>query len=471
MRADVPNASKPVILGFGGSPSGAHGVATSATPGAQGADTLDYHPHGPRLPDRFEVLKRAGVGAFGSVWKAHDKELGRTVAVKVPRRDQLDERETQRFLQEARNAAQLKHPNIVSVYEVGCYEEGVYIVAEYVEGQSLDELLKQQPPTAHQAAELCGVIAEAVHYAHEAGVIHRDLKPANIIVDADGVPHITDFGLARRTSDDATLTADGRLLGTPAYMSPEQVQADSRQIDHRTDVYALGVLLFELLTGERPFRGSVQMLIHQVMETEAPRVRELNSGIPRDLENICAKCLEKDPRRRYQNARLLAEDLQRFVGGEPVTARPLAPPIRVWRWCRRNRLAAGLMAAVFLVLIGGLAGATTQWRRAEKAAAQEAATRSEIELLTQQLVELAERLRRLEQGGLKARSSPFRAAEHSAGLHVESALGRPKDTPKGAQAQDDQLRAEAKATLRRLEHLSPVMADNCRKVLAELDDE
>jgi serine/threonine protein kinase len=355
-------------------------------------------------------------------------------------------------------------------------------------------------------AGLCRAIAVATHYAHEAGVIHRDLKPSNIIVDASDAPHITDFGLARRTGDDVTLTAGGQISGTPAYMSPEQVQADSRQIDRRTDIYTLGVILFELLTGERPFRGSVPMLIHQVVEKEAPSPRELSGDIPRDLENICLKCLEKDPRRRYRSANALAEDLRRFLDSEPVKARPILPHVRAWRWCKRNRLATGVTAGLLLVLSVGMAATTSQWLRAERAAVREAETRTEIEVLTQQVLKLAERLRALEKTPPTAESSASRQAEapkdarlfmsssqprapskvgdrrfslgetepsaqlsplSSAEVRERASLGRAASRPK-KESELAGLQAEAKTTLQRLEQLSPAVARQCRGAFPEL---
>jgi serine/threonine protein kinase len=474
--------------------------------GLDGDATIEYRPDRPQVIGRFQLLEKAGAGAFGTVWKARDKDLDRTVAIKVPRQGQLDAREANRFLQEARTSGQLRHPNIVSVHEVGRQGDTVYIVADYIDGQTLADWLVRRRPTVRQAAELCRKIAEAVHYAHEAGVIHRDLKPSNIMVDASGEPQVTDFGLARRTAEEVTMTAEGQILGTPAYMSPEQLQGDNRHVDHRADLYALGVILFELLTGERPFRGSVQMLVGQVIEKEAPSPRELDSNVPRDLEKICMKCLEKDPRRRYRHAGALAEDLGRFLEGMPVTARSISPPVRFWRWCKRNRLAAGLTAALFLVLLVGLAVTTSQWLRAQETAAREAETRSEIETLTRQLLELAERLRNLEDSQSRAGLSAFPRAEGRKDAELRFSYSRLSEAPKSArglrQLEEPEpraelrlippedpgecaklgrapsqpketseiagLRAEAKATLQRLEELSPTVAERCRGALPEL---
>jgi WD40 repeat protein len=274
-----------------------------------------------------------------------------------------------RFKVEAEAVARLQHPNIVQVHDVGRHAGSPFLVLELVEGDNLAQRVAGTPQPAPWSAELVEALARAIHAAHQQGVVHRDLTPANVLLTADGTPKITDFGLAKLlVGGVGPRTVTGELLGTPSYMAPEQATGRQREIGAATDVYALGAVLYELLTGRPPFRGATVLeTLQQVQTTEPVPPSRLVPGLPRDAETVALKCLHKDPAKRYKSAAALAEDLRRYRAGEPIAARPVGSPERAWRWCKRNPVVAGLTAAVLLLFAAGFAGVTWNYWRAESA--------------------------------------------------------------------------------------------------------
>ncbi len=315
----------------------------------------------------YELIEEIARGGMGIVYKARQVSLDRIVAVKLLLSGALSSPEyVKRFRVEASAAASLQHPNIVTIHEVGVQQGQHYLVMDYVDGPSLAKLVVQQPLPAKRAAAYMKIVAEAVHFAHEHGILHRDLKPSNVLIDSKDQPRVTDFGLAKRFEGESEVTLSGQLVGSPSYMPPEQAAAKRGKVSRRSDVYGLGAMLYHLLTGRAPFQAATLTdTLDQVLNTEAAAPRWLNPAVPRDLETICLKCLEKEPAKRYPTAQTLAQELERFLNGQPVLARPVSPLGKTWRWCRRQPVRAGLIAALIVVTALGLAGMLWQWRRAE----------------------------------------------------------------------------------------------------------
>jgi len=334
-----------------------------------------------RYIGEYEILEEIARGGMGVVFKAKQQRLDRIVALKMILSGRLaDQADVLRFHREARAAASLQHPNIVAIHEIGEHDGHHYFTMDFVDGPSLSEILREETLTPRRAAKLVMTIAEAVHAAHERDTLHRDLKPANILLAADSdrasklrfsegdwssaTPKITDFGLAKILGDvdedsRAELTASGQILGTPSYMSPEQAKGQNSHIGPATDVYSLGAILYACLAGRAPFvTDSPVDTLMQVIRMEPASPRLLNSSVPKDLETVCLKCLNKEPHKRYGTAQQLADDLKRFLDGRPVLACPIGSLAKAWRWWRRNSAVAALLALVLVSLAGGALVAT-----------------------------------------------------------------------------------------------------------------
>jgi WD40 repeat protein len=325
----------------------------------------------------YELLEEIARGGMGIVFKARQMSLNRLVAVKLISSGTLATEElVKRFKAEAEAAASLSHPNIVPIYEIGEHQGQHYFSMGLIEGPNLRQALSQiqnpksktrNPSEPRQAARLVSTIARAVHYAHQRGVLHRDIKPSNILLDAKGEPHLTDFGLAKLIEKESTLTQTNAVMGTPAYMSPEQARGGTKGVTTVADVYGLGAVLYEMLTGSPPFGATTFMeTIRQVLDREPRPPSIFSAATDRDLETICLKCLEKEPNRRYGSADALANELDRWLRHEPIQARPITAVERVQKWVRRRPAIAALAAGLALAFMAGLGGVTWQWRRAER---------------------------------------------------------------------------------------------------------
>ena len=319
---------------------------------------------GKRFGD-YELLEEVARGGMGVIYRARQISLNRIVALKMILAGQFaSKQEVLRFRSEAEAAATLQHPNIVRIHETGERDGHHYFSMDYVEGRTLADIVRDGPLPAQRAARYARSIAETIHYAHSQGVLHRDLKPSNVIIDSNDQPRITDFGLAKRVRGDFGVTVTGQALGSPNFMPPEQTSAKSGKVGPASDVYGIGAVLYCLLTGRPPFHAeTIEELLLLLRDADPVSPRLLNPSVPRDLETICLKCLEKDPARRYPDASGLADELGRFIRDEPIQARPLYVAGKLWRWCRRRPAIATLSASVLLLLIAiAFSSTVAAWR-------------------------------------------------------------------------------------------------------------
>ena len=401
----------------------------------------------PAVPG-YEILGELGRGGMGVVYQARQLGLHRTVALKMVLTGiHAGPKDLARFRAEAAAIARLQHPNIVQIYDVGEAAGRPYFVLEFVAGGSLAQHLQGTPQPVRPAAQLVETLARAVHAAHANGVIHRDLKPANILLEGSGVrgqsaggtssptpdpspltasfltPKITDFGVAKCAGGDGEApdlrgpTVTGELLGTPNYMAPEQAMVPRQPVGPAADVYALGAILYELLTGRPPFTGETPLAtVLQVLHNEPVSVTSLQPNVPRDLETICLKCLRKEPRKRYGSALELAEDLQRFLRDEPIRARPVMPVEKLWRWVRRHPVPAGLLAAGLLAPVVALIALSLLSARLVRSSALESAAQ-QAELLEEATKEYSRNVQRVEQAKLSGQQDGPAHAGHRAAQH------------------------------------------------------
>jgi WD40 repeat protein/predicted Ser/Thr protein kinase len=329
-------------------PNGLTAALAPTAVGAGGAAPAVSEPAG------YQILSELGRGGMGVVYLARQVRLKRLVALKmILAGAHAADQERTRFRTEAEAVARLQHSNVVQIYEVGEHDGRPYIALEFLDGGTLAERIRRAPVRPPEAAALVETLARAVHAAHQQGVIHRDLKPTNVLLTRAGVPKVTDFGLAKQLDSEAGLTQSGAILGTPSYMAPEQAGGKGRRVGAPADVYALGAILYELLTGRPPFQAESPFdTVVQVVSREPVPPRQLQRRCPRDLETICLKCLQKEPARRYASALALAEDLRRFLEGQPIRARRVGLGARLWRWGRRNPVVTGLVTLLLLAGVG-----------------------------------------------------------------------------------------------------------------------
>ncbi len=395
-----------------------HAETLAPPPGSTGvhaAETLDPADRAAREYQATVTAKRFGKyelidviakGGMGVVHKARDTKLNRMVALKMILAGEFaDQDDVSRFYAEAESAARLRHPNIVGIHEFGESGGQHFFSMDYIEGAGLDALVREHPLPANEAAELVKKVADAMHYAHGEKILHRDLKPSNVLLDASGEPMITDFGLAKHVEGRSQLTVSGTVLGTPSYMPPEQARGELDRVNVVSDVYSIGAILYELLTGRPPFRAANAVeTLNQVIKVEPVAPRMLNPDVPVDLETICLKCLQKEPAKRYATAAELSDELSRFLAGKPILARPVGRAERAWRWCRRNPKVAALAAAAILGLLTTFAASTIGYFTASAALARAEQSLNRLRIAIDRLYTLVSETELLNEPGLQ----PFR---------------------------------------------------------------
>ncbi|WP_166830517.1 protein kinase domain-containing protein [Thalassoroseus pseudoceratinae] len=339
---------------------------SSGTRSSERQPSRNSTPSPPRVVGGYRIDEVLGQGAFGTVYKATDPELERPVALKLPQAHTLDSKKArERFLREAKAAARLRHPHIVPVFKAGQTAEGLYYIASaFISGQTLDAHIDHKPVEPRRTALIAKQIAEALQYAHQMGIIHRDVKPQNVLIDERDEPQLMDFGLARLEQASEKQTREGSVLGSPAYMSPEQARGVQDDVGPATDQYAVGVVLYEMLTGQIPFSGPPQVVIANVLSQPPEKPSSIEPRVPIDLETICLKAMSKRPQDRYVNCGELAADLERWLEDKMILARPLSLPQRFVRWSRHNPAISGLIGMVMLVTFLGLLGILWQWKTA-----------------------------------------------------------------------------------------------------------
>lgn len=381
------------------------GVAPAVTVGGAGVAQ-------PTMPG-YEILGELGRGGMGVVYKARQLGLNRLVALKmVLAGAHAGEEQLARFRLEAEAVAHFQHPNVVQIYDIGQHQGLPYFSLEFVDGGSLSDKIDNKPQTPLEAAAMITVLAQAMAYAHQNGIIHRDLKPVNVLLTRDGQPKIADFGLAKRLEGDSTHTRSGSIMGTPSYMAPEQARGDTKLAGPSVDIYALGAILYEMLTGHPPFVGATVLdTIEQVRTQEPVPPRTLQPNVPEDIETICLKCLQKETHKRYESMEALADDLTRFLKGEPIKARPIGNLERLWRWTKRNPRIAALSGTILILLIAGIVGSTTAAFTINRSRAAAVKARDEADLNAQAAEKARDEATRSAQAAEKARDEASRNAQ------------------------------------------------------------